>query len=144
MVDSVCSIDVSGRVHCNTKGGIKPGSCALSISGTRNTGLTCQRRDVAGGVDLADQVVCRVPDIDVAGGVHRHTVGVIKLSSSAQSISGTPNTGLACQCRDVAGRVNPADQVVVIVPNIDVSGGIHCNTKGGIKLGSRALTVGGT
>ena len=84
--------------------------------GQQAAGRADEGGDVPGsGVDLADTVVVRVGDVDVAGAVHRHPVGTVEPRRRRQAAvsreAGHPRG--ASKDGNASPTANPADDAVI-------------------------------
>src|SRR5439155_1371940 len=103
----------------------------------------CVGRDGAAGADLADAVVVRVGDVEVAGGIEGHAVGAAELSGGrgAAVAREALRTGAGVG-RDGAAGGDLPDAVVLTLRDVEVAGGIEGHADGFVELrGGRGAAV---
>ena len=116
--------DVPRKVEC---------SPARQSAVTRSSTTSCDRRDGAGGADLANPVVAGVAEQDVARGVHGDAVRTVELRCGCRPpIPREPERPGASDGRDSACRIDLANPVVTRITHVEVSCRIDGETLNGV------------
>ena len=107
-------VEVAGRVHGHA---------------IWRTGFVGERGDGASHVHFADASVVGVGDVEVADGIHRHVTRPIELGGGGgATVSGITSAAGARDGGDRAGKVHPADTMVLLVGDVHVAEGVRRHT----------------
>ena len=147
-IPGVRDVEVAGSIHRHTDRHQTRGARVGRDCSGHCRDNTRRRRHLAdraaGGpahvVEGAEGVgdVPAVGDVQVAGSIHRHCIGIVELGPGGRaSVARTTNGASPCNCCNHAGRGrHHADHIVPVVRDVDVAGAIHRHACRGVKSGA--------
>src|SRR5207253_2708541 len=143
-VAQVRDVEIAGGIERHAVGPVelRGGGGAAGARGALRTGAGVGRDGATGG-DLADAVVLRVRDVEVAGGIEGHAAWADELRGGrgAAVAREALRTGAGVGRDDAAGGDLP-DAVVLTLRDVEVAGGIEGHADGFVELrGGRGAAV---
>jgi hypothetical protein len=142
VVAGVGDVEVAGAIageaerKVETRGGADP---VGRSGGAERAG---NRGDDTGRRDAADGVVVGVGDVEVAGVVAREALRIIETRVCPRAVHRARRAGRAGYGRDLAGRGDAADGVVVEVGDEEVAGGVEGQAARPGEVGGGAGAIG--
>ena len=137
VVDGVGNVDVAGSIHGHPVRLIERGlSGETSVARVASGVVPGDGRDDAGGSrHLANHVVTRVRNVEVAGSIHGHAIADVQGCAGSRApiarIAVVPGTR---HRRDGPARRDFANHVVVSVRDVEIAGAIHRHVRRLIEL----------
>src|SRR5208282_882083 len=139
VVETVGKEHVAGGVDGDAAGAVQlGGGRGAVVAAVTSFTVTCDGDDVAGRLDhLADHVIVKVGDEQVARGVDGDVAGVIQFGGGRGAVvAAVTGFAVACDGDDVAGRLDHlADHVIVKVGDEQVARGVDGHATGIVQLG---------
>ena len=139
-VTGVGDVQVAGGIHRDAVG-IKQLGAGRRTAIAEGCAASRHGRDHATR-NLADAVIIRIGDVEVAGGIHGDASGIVQLGAGGLAV-----TAIACRSVSRHGGHRSvrdfADAVVIRIGDVQVAGGIHGDAFGIVQLDGRgrALTA---
>ena len=140
VVERIGDIEIARPVHRYALGRAEPRRCRCrraAVAAEAGSPASREGGDIARrGIHLADAVVIRIGDIEVARPVHRHAVGAVELrrcrrgavAAEAAERPGPRHRGDAAR-----GSVHLADALVVRIGDVEVARPIHRHAHWGVQ-----------
>jgi len=138
----VAHVDVAGAVDRHAVWAVELGCSLGSTCSVRVPGLAVagDGRDVARWIDAPDSITA-FGDDHVSEWIDGHRTSLIELRGGSRTI-GESCVAVAGQGRDVSSWVDLADEVVLIVSDVNVARGIEAHAQGSVELGGAGLAIG--
>ena len=132
VVAGIGNIEVAHPVHRNAPGVAEPRlNRRPPVTSKPAHSCSCNRRDRAGRIDLANAIVTVISNVEVPAAVHRNAPGVVEPRLNCRPpVTSKPVIPRSCNRRDRAGRIDLANAVVAGIGNIEVARTVQRNTLG--------------
>src|SRR5262249_40977726 len=140
---NISNKEVPEFVHRQADRNIQLCSCSwAAIAAEALCAVARHGSDGAGRIHLADTIITRIADEEVAGTIHRQPRGIIQLRTDGRpAIPAEALCAIARHGGDDSGRVHLADAFVTLIEDKEVAEIIRRDPLGGIQLRVNSRTA---